>query len=480
MNTDENVSTTPPLITGAPKSTVRSSPLQDDAIDQLIASLLSTDSLDRYRIDVALSEIQDRVNSQINAILHDPRFQAMERAWLGLNEIIERCDFRENIQVEILNATKDELVQDQLDSATPTDTALYHHVYTKDYGTYGGTPFALICANYTFGPNRVDIAFLKKCSAVAAMAHAPFIGNADPSFFQDDSLRGLPQIKDLESMFEGPEYKRWKRLRNSPNARYLGLCLPRFLLRKPYGEHGTVVRGFRFDEECELVPEHYLWGPASILFTCVVATSFAKYRWCPNIVGLASGGQVENLIHHSYETMGAIRCRIPTEIQLTDKREYELSTAGFIGLVYRPSDRNAYFLSANSVQSEFLPEGTEYSDDLALEHLIGSQLPHLLIATRIAHYVKVIQRTNIGQWENRAKLEDGINKWLSRYVVDMENPSPSVRARRPLRAARVDVSEHRGIHPGTPQWYRCHIKLRTHFKFLGADLDLSLTSTLNG
>ena len=196
-------------------------------------------------------------------------------------------NFRENVRVEVLNCSKQDLIDDFEDSPEIPKSGLYRTVYSAEYGTFGGKPIGLMVANYDFGPGPQDIQLLQNVASVAAMAHAPFMANAGPEFFGEESYEALPKLKDLKSLFEGPQYARWHSFRESEDARYVGLCMPRFLLRLPYGQSTMPVKSFNFDEEVIGHHEHYLWGPASFAFATRVADSFAKYRWCPNIIGPA-------------------------------------------------------------------------------------------------------------------------------------------------------------------------------------------------
>lgn len=441
---------------------------------RLLRRLSQQDRIDRFEIDAGIVLIDQLLSAQVNEILHAPEFQALERAWRSLQALVERLDFQENIELNILNASKQDLADDFEDSYPVTTSSLYNIVYTNEYGSHGGRPFAMICANYEFGPDFEDIVLLRDCTAVAAMAHAPFIANAAPSFFGQDSYRGLPELADLESLLESPQYKQWHKFRQNPDARNLGLCLPRFLLRLPYGEHGTPVQGFHFQERCAGHHERFLWGPASVLFASRVADSFAKYRWCPNITGPQSGGTVRGLLHHHYETMGSLQSMIPTEVQITDAREYALSTAGFISLTYRKRDKTACFYSASSVYAPSSEESPSAKKERSIDRHIATQLPYLFIVTRLAHYMKVMQREHIGEWLEPGRIESHLNDWIRQYVADMETPGPMVRARRPLRKARVRVSELED----EPGWIRSHIEVQPHFKYLGADFVVSLDGKL--
>ncbi|MEM7155875.1 MAG: type VI secretion system contractile sheath large subunit, partial [Myxococcota bacterium] len=352
---------------------------------------------------------------------------------------------------------------------------LYRTVYSAEYGTFGGKPFGLMVSNYDLGPGPQDVQLLQNCASVAAMSHCPFIGNASPEFFGEEDFGPLPKLKDLQSLFEGPQYARWHAFRESEDSRYVGLCMPRFLLRLPYGEKTIPVKSFNFNEECIGDHDSYLWGHASIAFATRVADSFAKYRWCPNIIGPQAGGAVEDLPLHQYPAMGEIQTKIPTEIQLTERREYELSEQGFIGLVFRKDSNNAAFFSANSCQKAKIFADTDEGKANELNYRLGTQLPYMFVVTRLSHYLKVMQREQIGTWKERGDLERELNTWLSQYIAAMENPAPAVRSRKPLRAAKITVEDV----PGQPGWYRSTIKVRPHFKYMGASFELSLVGKLD-
>jgi type VI secretion system protein ImpC len=431
--------------------------------------------IDKAAVDVMIAEIDARLSAQINEVLHAPAFQKLEAAWRGLKYLVDKVDFRENVRVEVLNVSKQDLIDDFEDSPEIPKSGLYRTVYSAEYGTFGGKPVGLIVSNYDFGPGPQDMQLLSNCAAVATMSHAPFICNTAPQMFGEESFENLPKLKDLKSLFEGPQYARWHAFRESEDSRYVGMCMPRFLLRLPYGQSTIPVKSFNFEETAIGNHDAYLWGPASIAFATRVADSFAKYRWCPNIIGPQSGGAVEDLPLHQYKAMGEIQTKIPTEIQLTERREYELSEEGFIGLVYRKDSNNAAFFSANSPQKAKIFADTAEGKASELNYRLGTQLPYMFIITRLAHYMKVMQREQIGSWKERGDLERELNLWISQYVADMENPAPAVRSRKPLRSARIVVEDV----PGQPGWYRCALQLRPHFKYMGASFTLSLVGKLD-
>jgi type VI secretion system protein ImpC len=448
-------------------------------VESFITEVLS--SSDKYRkidkaaVDVMIAEIDERLSKQINAIMHHTDFQKLESSWRGLKYLIDNVNFRENVRVEVLNVSKSDLLDDFEDSPEIPKSGLYRTVYSAEYGTFGGKPFGLMIANYDFGPGPQDTQLLTNVASVAAMSHCPFNANPAPEFFGEESFEPLPKLKDLQSLFEGPQYARWHAFRESEDARYVGLCMPRFLLRLPYGEKTIPVKSFNFNEEVVGNHDAYLWGHASTAFATRVADSFAKYRWCPNIIGPQAGGAVEDLPLHQYPAMGEIQTKIPTEIQLTERREYELSEQGFIGLVFRKDSNNAAFFSANSCQKAKIYADTEEGKASELNYRLGTQLPYMFVITRLSHYLKVMQREQIGTWKERGDLERELNNWLRQYIADMENPAPAVRSRKPLRAAKIIVEDV----PGQPGWYRSTIQVRPHFKYMGASFTLSLVGKLD-
>lgn len=425
-------------------------------------------------VDEMISEIDQKMSKQLDQILHNPTYQQMESSWRGLKLVIDRTDFRENIKVEMINVSKEDLLNDFQDSPEIPKSGLYKLVYSREYGQFGGSPVGGIIGNYYFGPGSQDIALLQYVAAVGAMSHAPFISAAGPQFFGEESWLKFPNLKDLKSILEGPRYTKWRGFRESEDARYVGLTTPRFLLRLPYSKSDNPVKSFDYNETVTDNHESYLWGNTAYTFATRITDSFAKWRWCPNIIGPQGGGAVENLPIHTFEAMGEVQAKIPTEILITERREFELAEEGFIALTMRKDSDNACFFSANSCQkAKFF--GTSAEGRAAeTNYKLGTQLPYMFIVSRLAHYLKVLQRENIGSWKERTEMQSELNKWISQYVVDMDNPQPGVRSRRPLRKAEVTVEDVEG----NPGFYKVDLKVRPHFKYMGADITLSLVGKL--
>lgn len=431
--------------------------------------------IDKAAVDSMIEELDQRLSAQMNEILHHSEFQKVESAWRSLKYVIDNVNFRENVRVNVLSVKKDELLEDFEDAPEITKSGLYRTVYSAEYGTFGGRPYGVMCSLYEFDTGPQDVELLGQCAAVATMAHAPFLGNASPKLFGIDSYEELPKLKDLASLFEGPQYARWHGFRESEDSRYVGMCAPRLMLRMPYGPDDIPVKEFNFKEDVIGNHDAYLWGYSSIALTTRIADSFAKYRWCPNIIGPTSGGAVEQLPLHQYKAMGEIQTKLPVECQLTERREYEMAEEGLIGLTMRKGSDNAAFFSANSVQKCKVFPNTPEGKEAETNYRLGTQLPYMFIITRLSHYMKVLQREQIGSWKERADLQRELNQWIGQYVADMENPAPGVRSRRPLRKAAITVEDVEG----QPGWYKCSLKVRPHFKYMGASFELSLVGKLD-
>ena len=444
-------------------------------IEELLKPQNENEPVKKAMVDRMIAEIDAKLSRQMDEILHNAEFQALESSWRGLKLLVDRTNFRENIKLEIINASKQDLLDDFEDSPEITQSGLYKHIYTAEYGQFGGQPVGALIANYFFDPSAPDVKTLQYVASVASMSHAPFIAAAGPKFFGLESFTGLPDLKDLKDHFEGPQFAKWQSFREQEDARYVGLTVPRFLLRNPYDPEDNPVKTFVYKENVANSHEHYLWGNTAYTFASKLTDSFAKFRWCPNIIGPQSGGAVEDLPLHHFESMGEIETKIPTEVLVSDRREYELAEEGFIALTMRKGSDNAAFFSANSAQKPKFFGISAEGKAAELNYKLGTQLPYMMIVNRLAHYLKVLQREQLGSWKERTDLELELNKWIRQYVADQENPSAEVRGRRPLRAAQIIVSDVEG----EPGWYRVSLNVRPHFKYMGADFTLSLVGKLD-
>ena len=444
-------------------------------INELLEPQRSVEKVTQATVDEIIADLDKKLCRQVDAILHHPDFQRLESSWRSLKYLVDQTDFRENNRIEILNVSKQKLREDFEDAPEITNSGLYKIAYTNEFGQFGGQPYGAIIANYEMNPGPQDIKLLQNVASVASMAHAPFIAGAGPEFFGVDEFSKLPNLKDLASIYEMPQFAKWNAFRESEDARFVGLTVPRFMLRVPYGSQTVPSKKFNYQESVDEGNSAFLWGNASFAFASRLSASFAQYRWNANIIGPQGGGAVKDLPIYNFEAMGEVQSKIPTEILISERREFELAEQGFIALAMRKNSDNAAFFSANSAQKPKLFGQTKEGKEAELNYKLGTQLPYIFVMSRLAHYIKIIQRENIGTWKERADLEAELNNWIRQYVSDMDNPAAGVRSKRPLRQAEISVSDVEG----DPGWYRVSMKVRPHFKYMGSSFTLSLVGKLD-
>ncbi|HUU30249.1 MAG TPA: type VI secretion system contractile sheath large subunit [archaeon] len=425
-------------------------------------------------VDEMIADLDKKLSAQMDAVLHNQEFQKLESSWRSLKFLVDKTDFRENVKVEFLNVAKQNLFDDFEDAPEIVSSGLYKLAYTQEYGQFGGQPYGLMVGNYEFGPGAQDVKLLSYMGSVSTMAHAPFVAAVDPKFFGLNDFSGLPNLKDIKSILEMPQYMKWQSFRESEDARNVALTMPHFLLRAPYDPENKPVKSFSYKEEAAAGGNSYLWGNAAFAFATRVVDSFAKYRMCSNIIGPQGGGAVEDLPVYLFQAMGELQTKIPTEVLISERKEFELAEEGFVALTMRKGSDNAAFFSANSCQKPKKFANTPEGKEAQLNYKLGTELPYNFVISRLAHYLKVLQRENIGTWKTRSELETELNKWISQYVSDQENPTAGVRSRRPLRKASVEVADVEG----EPGWYRVSLKVQPHFKYMGASFTLSLVGKL--
>lgn len=427
-------------------------------------------------VDALITAIDAKISAQMNEILHNKQFQSLEAAWRNLKFLVDRTDFRQNICIEVLNVTKDELADDFENAPEFTKSTLYKRVYSADLGTLGGKPYGAIIGNFDFTHKANDIKLLQDIARIAAVAHAPFIAATAPQMFGLKTYTELEHKQDVKDIMSGPQYDKWNAFRESEDARYVALTAPRFVLRLPYGPETLPVKSFNCVEAAAGNSDEYLWGNTAFAFAARMTESFAKSGWCSNVIGPRAGGTVENLPLHTYQLAdGRHRNMVPTEILLSERRDLELSEAGFISLVMRKDSDNAVFFSAQSVQKPKFFGISEEGKQAEFNYKLSTQLPYMLIINRLAHYIKVIQREAIGKVTDRTVLEGELKKWLMQYVSAHDNPSADIVAKRPLRNALIQVTDVEG----EPGWFRVHMSVTPHYKYQGAYFTLSLSGKLD-
>lgn len=427
--------------------------------------------LDKTLLDEHIAALDEQISRQLDAVMHHPDFQRVESTWRGVKSLIDQTDFRQNVRIELLDISKEHLVQDFEDAPEIAQSGLYLHTYTQEYDTPGGEPIAAAISNYEFNRGPQDIALLRNISKVSAAAHMPFIGAVGPAFFGKETMEEVAAIKDIANYFDRAEYIKWKAFRDTDDARYIGLTMPRVLGRLPYGPDTVPVRSFNYIESVKGPDHHkYLWTNASFAFAANMVKSFITNGWCVQIRGPQSGGAVTELPIHLYDLGTGNQVKIPSEVMIPETREFEFANLGFIPLSYYKNRDYACFFSANSAQKPALYD----TSDATANSRINSRLPYIFLLSRIAHYLKLIQRENIGTTKDRRLLELELNKWIGGLVTEMTDPGDDLQASHPLRDAKVTVEDI----DDNPGFFRVKLYAVPHFQVEGMDVSLSLVSQM--
>ena len=426
-------------------------------------------------IKAIIAEIDQKLTEQVNVILHNERFQQVESAWRGLHHLVSNTETDEMLKIRVLNISKKDLGKTlkKYKGAAWDQSPLFKKLYEQEYGQLGGEPYGCLVGDYSFDHTPGDVELLGQMAQIAAAAHAPFIAGAGPALLGMDSWQELANPRDLGKIFAAPDYAAWRSLRESDDAKYLGLAMPRFLARLPYGAKTDPVDEFDFEEDTGAADHaRYSWANAAYAMAANINRSFKLYGWCSRIRGIESGGSVEGLPVHAFPTDdGGVDMKCPTEIAISDRREAELARNGFMPLVHRKNSDFAAFIGAQSLQKP-----SEYDDpDATANANLAARLPYMFACCRFAHYLKCIVRDKIGSFKERADMHRWLNNWIMNYVDgDPANSSEITKAQKPLAAAEVAVEEIEG----NPGYYAAKFFLRPHYQLEGLTVSLRLVSKL--
>ena len=426
-------------------------------------------------IEAMIAEIDRKLSQQVNAILHHADFQQLESAWRGLHYLVNNTETDEMLKIRVMNIGKTDLGKTlkRYKGTSWDQSPIFKRVYEEEFGQFGGEPYGCLVGDYYFDQSPPDVELLGEMAKVSASALSPFIAAASPTVMQMGSWQELANPRDLTKIFGTPEYAAWRSLRESEDSRYIGLAMPRFLSRLPYGAKTSPVEEFNFEEETA-GGDHskYTWTNAAYAMAVNITRSFKLYGWCSRIRGIESGGAVEGLPTHTFPSDdGGVDMKCPTEIAISDRREAELAKNGFMPLVHKKNSDFAAFIGAQSLQKPF-----EYDDpDATANANLSARLPYMFACCRFAHYLKCIGRDKVGSFKERADMEKWLNNWIMNYVDgDPANSSETTKAQKPLAAAEVVVEEV----PGNPGYYASKFFLRPHYQLEGLTVSLRLVSKL--
>ncbi|BET24623.1 type VI secretion system protein ImpC [Limnobacter thiooxidans] len=426
-------------------------------------------------IERMIAAIDQKLSVQINEIIHHDDFQQIESAWRGLNYLVNNTETDEFLKIRFMNVSKVELAKTlkRYKGVAWDQSPVFKKIYEHEYGQFGGEPYGCLIGDYYFDHSPPDVEMLGELAKVSASAHAPFLSAVSPATLQMDSWQELANPRDLTKIFSTPDYAAWRSLRDTDDSKYLGLTMPRFLARQPYGAKINPVEEFAFEEDTGLADHsRYTWANSAYAMAVNINRSFKEFGWCSRIRGIESGGAVPNLPTHTFPTDdGGVDMKCPTEIAISDRREAELSKSGFLPLIHKKNSDLAAFIGAQS-----LHKPAEYEDpDASANAKLAARLPYLFATCRFAHYLKCIVRDKVGSFKERADMQRWLQDWIMQYVDgDPANSSEAVKASRPLAAAEVVVEEIEG----NPGMYASRFYLRPHYQLEGLTVSLRLVSKL--
>lgn len=452
--------------------TERAKDMIGEFVGQVMSGELTMSKSMDLTINSRIAEIDRLISAQLNEIMHHPDFQKLEGSWRGLRQLVMDSETSPMLKIRVMSVNKKDLLKDFERALEFDQSALFKKIYEDEYGTFGGAPYGALIGDYEFGNHPQDMALLEKLSQVAAAAHAPFLSAASPDLFGWEGYTEMTEVRDISKIFDRLEYAKWRSFRESEDSRYVGLTLPRTLGRVPYGAATRPTETFRFEEDVD-GKDHakYLWSNAAYSLGTRLTEAFALHGWCVAIRGVEGGGLVDGLPTHTFATdEGEIAEKCPTEVAITDRREKEFSDNGFIPLVHCKGTDYAAFFGMQSAN-----KAKKYDTDAANANArLSSQLQYLFAVSRFAHYLKAMVRDKIGSFMSREDAEIFLNRWIMNYVTPDDTASPAVKAKFPLREARVDVSEI----PGKPGCYRAVAFLRPHFQLDELSVSLRLVADL--
>ncbi|WP_437629921.1 type VI secretion system contractile sheath large subunit [Sorangium sp. So ce854] len=456
--------------------------IQEDVTDEerflasMAALLYNIDEqerrLDKPMIQSLIARIDDIVADQVDEVLHAKEFKEMEATWASIQDLVQNTNFRANIELCLLDVSKEEAHEDlELNAADIAGSELFKKVYVAEYDQFGGAPYGGIIGMYDFANTPKDRLWLKTMGKIAAASHAPFIGAASPMLFGCSTMTEVNQLRDIDGLFNTPRYAEWNKLRDSEEAVYIGLTLPRYLVRAPYNDVTNPAEGIRFEETVRGdSTDDYLWGSSAMLFARNLVKSFETSGWCQYIRGVKGGGLVAGLPSYTYNIRGEEELRGPVETSMPDFREYELAKAGLIPLIHKKGTAEAVFYSAQSLKKTHTWKDPKDSENSQLV----ANLSYTFSVSRVAHYIKCIMRDNIGSSADAGYISSQIDRWISRFVTTVVNPDDLTLRYFPFKAYALQVNPV----AGKIGWYHCNLSILPHIQFEGLDVDLRVDARL--
>jgi type VI secretion system protein ImpC len=435
--------------------------LVKNLVEQALTGTVTFDKNLTRTIDRAIAAIDQKMSTQLNAIMHNERFTKLEGSWRGLHYLVNNSETGTSLKLRVLNLTKRELNRDLSKAVEFDQSQLFKKIYENEFGTPGGEPYGALVGDYEWTNHPDDVESLRLISNVAAAAFAPFISAAGAGMFGFSDWTELTKPRDLAKIFDTTEYTKWRSFRDSEDSRFVSLVMPRVLARTPYGAATKPVDEFNYEEAptdaagAAMKMDHndYCWMNAAYAMATRLTASFAETGFCTAIRGAEGGGKVENLPTHLFQSDdGDMDAKCPTEVGITDRREFELSSLGFLPLCHYKNTDYAVFFGAQSCQK---PKKYDRPDATA-NAAISARLPYLMATSRFAHFLKVMARDKIGSFMEADECQVWLNRWINNYVNSNPDAGAEAKAKFPLREAKIEVKEI----PGKPGSYNAVAYLR--------------------
>ena len=354
-----------------------------------------SENTERTPREALIQELDELIAAQVDEVRRHPSVQRLKSAWRGLRYLIDRVDFEENIRVELLNCSKEDLANDFEQAIDVTVSGLYRRMCDPNPSRYGASSVSLIVADFQFDHHQQDMELLGHCAAVAADAHAPFVAKVGPRFFGCEHMAELPSVGELPLLFQSPRYAPWESFRSSEDARYVALCAS--------------------DDDGDD-------PPASHVFAGDIASAFADRRW---FEGLAEGQN---------------GCAGSGESGISKHQMKDMASAGLIPIARRP-DGSAASCSSNSAQRPKRFPDTHEGRARELNSRAAADLPNVLNISRLAHYIEALGDQAAAS-QDLESLEQDLQQWLWETICGGEPVKDSAERVEPVREARISLSDH--------------------------------------
>lgn len=440
--------------------------LVKNLVEQALAGTVTFDRNLNRTFERAMAAIDRKLSEQLNAIMHHPRFLQLEGSWRGLHYMVQNSETGASLKLRMLNASKRDLSRDLQRAVEFDQSTLFKSIYENEFGQAGGEPYGALIGDYEWTNHPEDVQTLRLISQVSAAAFAPFLSGVGCKMFGFESWTELPKVRDLEMTFQSVDYAAWRSFRDTDESRFVSLVMPRVLARLPYGAATKPIDEFGYEEAPAddagnakpMGHDDYCWMNAAYVMGARLTASFAETGFCTSIRGAENGGRVDNLPMHTFMSDdGDIDGKCPTEIGITDRREAELSKLGFLPLVHYKNTDYAVFFGAQTANKPKVYDRPDANENAK----ISARLPYIMATARFSHFLKVMARDKIGSFMEANECETMLNRWITNYVNGSENASAEMKARFPLRQARIEVQPI----PGSPGSYNAVAHLRPWLQF---------------